>query len=217
MEEQNRALLGSKDREMVQAGLLDELHYRIEQLGAPGGDDCLTLLHMLERLTFMRDCEVNRTLAHQVLPLLKDGLGRLVERFCAIEPGEDDGSCLSEKIQNYAKAISLIAGWNFPPAVAPQPAEAAIAGDAEESCGHPEAEEAKPVEELTAAAPGCESAPQPPAYPCGAEEEAPTEEPANGEPAELSAEPCCSEAEPEQVPVESESEPCCDEDVKPER
>lgn len=235
MEEQSLALLNSKDREMVQAGLLDELHYRIEQLGAPGGDDCLTLLHMLEKLTFMRDCEVNRVLAHQVLPLLKDGLGRLVERFCAIEPGEDDGSCLSEKIQNYAKAISLIAGWKFAPAVAPQPAEADAAGDVEEPCEHPEAEEVKlveesgcggeaepaatpcPGEEPAAAAHGCESEPQPPAHPCAAEEEVPAEEPADGEPAEPAVEPCCSEAEPEQAPAESECKPCCDEDVKPER
>ena len=241
MEEQSRTLLNSKDREMVQAGLLDELHFRIEQLGAPGSDDCLTLLHMLERLTFMRDCEVNRTLAHQVLPLLKDGLGRLVERFCAIEPDEDGGSCLSEKIQNYAKAISLIAGWNFRPAVAPGPAEADDPGDAEEPYGHPEAEEAKPGEESgcggeaeaaaapcpseehTAVAPDCESEPQPPVYPCAGEEETPTEEeipteePANGEPAGLSAEPCCSEVEPEQAPIVSASEPCCDGDVKPER
>lgn len=243
MEEQSRALLNGKDREMVQAGLLDELHYRIEQLGAPGGDDCLTLLHMLEKLTFMRDCEVNRMLAHQVLPLLKDGLGRLVERFCAIEPGECDSSCLSEKIQNYAKAISLIAGWNFAPADAPRPVEADDPGDAEGPCEPSDAEEVKPAEESScageavaaeepcpseqpsAADPGCESGAQPPVYPCAAEEEKPAGEPADGEPAQPAAEICGSEAEPEQSrcddlaepQADPEAEPCCDGDVKPER
>lgn len=215
MEEQSRTLLSCKDREMVQAGLLDELHYRIEQLGAPGGDDCLTLLHMLERLTFMRDSEVNRTLAHQVLPLLKDGLGRLVERFCAIEPGEPDSSCLSEKIQNYAKAISLIAGWNFPSAAAVQPTEPALP-EGEEPCEEP-AEEEKPCEEPAAAAPECASEPAPPVEPSAVEEEVPAEEPGCGAPAEPAVEPVCSEAEPAQAPTEEECDPCCDGDVEPER
>ncbi|MGE5560364.1 MAG: hypothetical protein ACM3XN_04810 [Chloroflexota bacterium] len=141
----NRSLLCPKDRDMVEAGLLAELRHRIEQLGVPGVDDCLTLLSMLGKLVFEQDDAVNRQLTHLVMPLLKDGLGRLVERFCALEPGESDSECLSEAIQNYAKAISLIANWKFaevPPATRSE--EQACCAETQPECCP---EEEKPADE----------------------------------------------------------------------